>query len=104
MSDKSTKMGRRESLRLLAGGATALLVPTGFPGLSSAPNSGLVGLQGSLGHKLVAKGSADYASARETLIWNRRLSDARAPDAIVRATSVGDVQTAVAYATANRLR
>lgn len=105
MSDKSTKMGRRESLRLLAGGATALLVPKGFPGLSSAaPNSGLVGLQGSLGDKVVAKGSAGYASARETLIWNRRLSDARAPDAIVRATSVGDVQTAIAYANANRLR
>ncbi|MGC2719850.1 MAG: FAD-binding oxidoreductase [Candidatus Acidiferrales bacterium] len=105
MSGKSTKIGRRESLRLLAGGATALLVPKGLPCLSSAaPNSGLIKLQGSLGDKLIAKGSAGYASARETLIWNRRLSDARAPDAIVRATSAGDVQTAIAYANANRLR
>ncbi len=105
MSDKSTKLGRRESLGLLAGGATALLVPTAFAGLSSAaPNRRLAGLQGSLGAKLITKGSADYASARETLIWNRRLSDARAPDAIVRATSVGDIQTAIAYAGTNHLR
>lgn len=51
---------------------------------------------------VIASGEPDYASARGSLLYNRRSPD-RNPAIIVRAADAGDVQTVVRYANANGL-
>lgn len=52
---------------------------------------------------VVTAGDADYAAARDGLLFNRRGPDRR-PAVIVRATGVDDVRAAVRYAATNGLR
>ncbi|WP_126173558.1 FAD-binding oxidoreductase [Altericroceibacterium xinjiangense] len=51
-----------------------------------------------------AKNSVAYERAREALIWNQRLHDARSPERIVEARSTRDVVEAVEFARLNGLK
>ncbi len=50
---------------------------------------------------VIPKDSINYASARDAMVWNRRVTQARSPDAIVQVASAKDVVTAIRFARAN---
>ena len=52
----------------------------------------------------VAPGEPGYDSARERVIWNKRLDKTRSPDAIVSCGSADDVARAIRYARENGLK
>lgn len=84
---------RRQSLGLMAAGATALIAPASLA--KSTPGASITTLQ---------KGSADFDRVRATMTWNARIAGARTPEAIVEATSTADVVAAVKYARAHNLK
>jgi len=53
---------------------------------------------------LHAHAAAGYDTARERVIWNKRLDKARAPDAVVECRSAKEVAAAVRFAAANGLK
>ena len=50
------------------------------------------------------RGEPGYDGARAQVTWNRRLENARSPEAIVRCASAEDVATAVRFAGMNGLQ
>src|SRR5690606_14494218 len=53
---------------------------------------------------LHARASPGYDGARERVIWNKRLSQARAPDAVVECRSAEEVAAAIRFAAAKGLK
>lgn len=53
---------------------------------------------------LHGRGDAGYDAARERAIWNKRLSEARAPEAIVRCSSADEVAAAIRFGAAHGLQ
>ena len=99
---------RRQALRLMTGSACALLVPAALQKSASADptesGSATTALQKSLRGKVVLKEDAAFVPTRQAMVWNKRVSNLRSPDAIVQVASAQDVVAAVRFAHANRLK
>lgn len=92
---------RRHTMRLLAGGAGALLARTGNTGPSADATEGpesLHALRKAVRGSVTAKGDHDFDAARRAMVWNRRVASERVPEAIVQVASTADVVAAVKFA------
>jgi FAD/FMN-containing dehydrogenase len=63
----------------------------------------LDGLEQAVRGRVVRRGSADYETARQAVVWNGR-KPPRQPDAIVQVADAADVQAAIAFAATHDLR
>jgi FAD/FMN-containing dehydrogenase len=99
---------RRQTLRLMTGSACALLVPAALQKSVRAnptpSSSDFLALQKSLRGNVVPKENATFVTTRQSMVWNKRVSDLRSPDAIVQVASAQDVVAAVKFARANRMK
>lgn len=102
----STRLSRRRGLKLIAGGAGALLVDhLHARSAERAPvQRSLTALQSAVSGKVLVRGTGDYDITRHSMVWNPRVAGLRQPDAIVQATSPQDVAAAIKFARAHGLK
>jgi FAD/FMN-containing dehydrogenase len=93
---------------LIAGATGALWTQRALPAsalvATTQANRSLAALQKSIQGVVIPKGSADYGRTRQAMVWNKRVSQVRSPDAIVQVASTQDVVAAVRFARANGLK
>ena len=92
----------------MAGATAALVAQSSFPlpalAAAAQTNRGFSALQEAIRGTVIAKGSADYERTRQAMVWNKRVSQVRSPDAIVQVSSAQDVVASVKFARANGLK
>jgi len=100
------RLNRRRGLQLIAGGAGALLVDPShaFHPERAAVQRSLSELQNAVRGRVVVRGAAHYDSTRRRMVWNPRVADLRAPDAIVQVTSAQDAAAAIKFAHTHELK
>lgn len=101
-------MGRRDALRLLVGASGSALLtrcalrPSSFPTARTGTMDWRQ-LQVRVSGRVMPRSSADYASDRDTMVWNAVKPD-RFPDAIVHVASETDVRQAIRFAREHGLK
>ncbi len=102
------KLTRRHTLELMAGAGAALLTRGALPATATAATAessrSLSALQKAIQGSVIARGSADYERTRQAMVWNKRVAEARAPDAIVQVASARDVVASVKFAREHGLK
>jgi len=93
---------RRQTMRLLASSAGALLARAGWAGPTNDASGAADtrGLQKEIRGSVTASGDPGFEDVRRAMVWNRRIASesGRSPDAIVRVASTEDVAAAVKFA------
>ncbi|HXJ16815.1 MAG TPA: FAD-binding oxidoreductase [Candidatus Polarisedimenticolia bacterium] len=104
MSDRP-KITRRQASKLILGAAGALLTrDTLAQSEQVLADRRFAPLQKEIAGRVVKKGDPLYQDVRGAMVWNKRVSKVRSPDAIVQVASAQDVATAVRFARKSGLK